>query len=122
MSQYANDSRTFSAEEAIGDNIRVKLGTASQQVLIAGADEIEIGVTDGAAAINMPVKVRFKTAGTVRCTASAAVTTNTSIYATAAGKVDDSGAGSGSSAIGVALEAALATGDVIECILNPAVV
>lgn len=121
MSQATSSVKTFTAGEALAAYRRVKL-SAAETVSYADADEKAIGVTDGEAASGAHVAVRLLGGTTHKATASAAVTANASIYATADGKVDDTGAGSGSTAIGVALEAALADGDVIEVILNATVV
>lgn len=105
---------TFNAEEAIGKFIFVKLGTAANGVLIcdAGATTTPIGVTMDAAAINTPVAVRLLPGvGTFKATAAGAVTLHALVYAAAAGKVDDAASGV---VIGKALEAATASGDIIE--------
>lgn len=121
MSQYNNQPKAFIAEEALPAYRRVKLGTAAGSVVFADADEKAIGVTMAAAAITEYVAVQMLVP-TVKVTASAAITLHASVYARADGKVDDAGAGSGSTAIGLALEAALADGDIIECILDQDVV
>ena len=54
---------------------------------------------------------------THKVTAAAAVTAAADIYGLADGKVDDTGDGSASTVIGKAVEAALANGDIIECVL-----
>jgi hypothetical protein len=115
MSQYNNQPKAFVAGEALAAYRRVKL--SSGQVVYADADEKAIGVTLAAAASGAMVAVQMLVP-TVKCTASAAITADAAIYARADGKVDDAGAGSGSAAIGIALEAALADGDIIECALE----
>lgn len=121
MSQYNNQPKAFVAGEALPAYRRVKLDSTAGQVVFADADEKAIGVTMAAAASGEQIAVQMLVP-TVKIVACAAVAANAAIYARADGKVDDAGAGSGSTTIGYALEAALADGDVIECILNQAVV
>jgi hypothetical protein len=116
MSQEASSVKTFTAGEALARARRVKLSSGT--VVYADADEKAIGVTTAGVASGAMVGVRLLGGQTHKVTASAAVTACANIYATADGKVDDAGAGSGSTVIGVAIEAALADGDIIECILN----
>jgi hypothetical protein len=116
MGPYSSGAKTFTAGEALARGRRVKLSSGT--VIYADADEMAIGVTMADVASGEVVGVRLLGGQTHKVTASAAVTACANIYATADGKVDDAGAGSGSTVIGVAIEAALADGDIIECILN----
>jgi hypothetical protein len=118
MSQTNLGIKAFVAYEAIALGIRVKLHTVANQVAVSGADEATIGVSLAAAGAGEQVAIALLGGRTHKVCASGAVAVNTAIYPTAAGKVDDAGAGSGSAAIGYSLEAALATGDLIECLLN----
>lgn len=120
MSQYNNQPKAMIAGEALPAYRRVKLSSGTT-VVFADADEKAIGVTMAAAASGYNVAVQMLVP-TVKLVASAAVAAGAAIYATADGKVDDAGAGSGSTTIGYALEAALADGDVIECVLNQSVI
>ncbi len=117
MSQATSSVKSFTAGEALAAYRRVKMSAAGT-VSYADADEKAVGVTEAEAASGAYVPVRLLGGTTHKVTASAAVTANASIYAQNDGKVDDAGAGSGSAAIGIALEAALADGDVIECLLT----
>jgi len=117
MSQECIGIKAFTAGEALAAYRRVKL-TAAGTVSYADADEPEIGVTEAAAASGARVAVALKGGRTHKCVAAGAVTVNAAIYGMADGKVDDTATGSGSAVIGLALETALADGDVIECILE----
>jgi len=109
---------TFTANGAIGAKIRVKLtagsSTTPPQVEIAGAGEQHIGVTLYGVADGALVAVKGRVPGQiVEMTASEAIEVGDPIYGAAAGKVKDTSDGS---AIGYAIEAATATGDIIQCI------
>lgn len=116
MSQTCVGVRGYVAGEALAIGRRVKL-TAANTVSYADADEACVGVTVAAAAISTMVPVAPKGGQTLKIAACAAVTAAAAIYGRADGKVDDAGAGSGSTVIGAAIEAALADGDLIECVL-----
>ena len=79
----------------------------------AGADANSdvVGVTQEPAASGAYVPTRFLTAGTVKLTASGAITANVNVYKAANGKI---GTTNTNKLIGIALEAATADGDVIE--------
>ena len=113
MSQACEGTRTFVAGEILLAYTRVKL-TAANTVSYADADESCIGVTIEAAASGAPVSVRLMGGQTCKVLAGGAVTAAAAVYGIADGEVDDAGAGSDSVAIGMAVEAALADGDVIE--------
>lgn len=109
---------TFTANGAIGAKIRVKLTAGSTttppQVEIAGAGEQHIGVTEYAVATGGLVAVKGRVPGQiVEMMASEAIEVGDPIYGAAAGKVKDTSDGS---AIGYAIEAATANGDIIQCI------
>jgi hypothetical protein len=108
--------RTFIAGEALGENIRVKIesGTTMDppEVVAAGAGEQHIGVTQFAVADGTAVTVKITaTPGTVEVVAADSFSRGATLYGAASGKVSDTASGS---AIGIAVEAATATGDIIE--------
>lgn len=109
---------TFTANGALGAKIRVKITAASSttppQVEVAGAGEQHIGITEYAVASGKLVAVRLRTQpGTHESTASEALAVGATLYGAAAGKIADTSSGT---AIGISLEAATATGDIIEFI------
>jgi hypothetical protein len=108
--------RTFIAGEALGENIRVKIegGTTMDppEVVAAGAGEQHIGVTQFAVADGTPVTVKITaTPGTVEVVAADSFSRGAVLYGAASGKVSDTASGS---SIGIAVEAATNTGDIIE--------
>lgn len=110
--------RTYTANGALGANVRVKLtspsATVPPQVEIAGSGEQHIGITETAAASGDAVAVRLRTyPGTQEMTAADSFAVGATLYGAAAGKVTDSAAGS---AIGIAMEAAANDGDVVEVV------
>lgn len=114
MSQQVDtNTKAFTAGAAIAKNILVKL--ASGKLAVAGLAEQPIGVTQHETfADGDVVSVELLSrAGTLKCTAAAAVTQGAVVYGRAAGKVDDVSTSSAVK-IGVALEAATAAGDIIE--------
>lgn len=114
MSQQ-NDGpvKGFTATSAVTRFRRVKLTTSSgTAVEHAGAGEAYIGVSQDDVAIGLQVPVRLTGRGkTTKVTAAGAFSAGATLYGAAAGKVDDTVSGS---AIGTALEAATADGDVVE--------
>jgi hypothetical protein len=106
--------RTFTAGEALTAYARVKVksGTATDpvQVDLAGAGEQHIGVTEYAAASGDPVEVILNAAPRFG-TAAEAFARGATLYGAAAGGIQDTSSGS---AIGQALAAATASGDVVE--------
>lgn len=110
--------RTYTANGALGANVRVKLTNASTtappQVEVAGLGEQHIGITETAAASGAAVAVRLRTyPGTQEMTAADSFAVGAVLYGAASGKVSDSSSGS---AIGTAMEAATADGDVVEVV------
>lgn len=110
--------RTFTANGAITEKARVKVTSASStspiQVEIAGAGEQHIGTAEFAAADTALVTVRLRTyPGTHEGVAKEALAVGATLYAAAAGGVKDTSDGT---AIGISLEEATATGDIIEYI------
>lgn len=117
MAQYTDDNvRTFTAGEAIGAYILVKLSgdfTAS----IAGLADNAIGVSREAVASGAEVGVfLLNKKGTVKMTASGTITQNAAVYATSSGKISATIVGR---KIGYALESASADGDIIEILPIP---
>ncbi len=116
MSQQIDSGyKGFIASAAIAAGILVK--KVNGKVAVAGLAEEPIGVTTHATfADGDPVAVKLLSAsGTLKCVAANAVADGAVVYGRALGKVDDV---SSSSAIrvGIALEAASATGDFIEVV------
>lgn len=113
---YNTGSRAFTAGEALLEKRRVKIKagttTTPPEVEYAGLGEQHIGVTEADAALAETVSVKLRTAqGTVEGVASEALAKGATLYGAASGKIAGTSSGS---AIGVALEAATADGDVIE--------
>jgi hypothetical protein len=110
--------RTYTANGALGANVRVKLTSASAtvpvQVEIAGSGEQHIGITEYAVASGDPVSVRLRTyPGTHEVIGADTFAVGAVLYGAAAGKVTDSAAGS---AIGLAMEACTNANDVVEMV------
>jgi hypothetical protein len=118
MSTTRNGLTSFLAGEAIAGARRVKLDSTpvANQVLLAGAADVSIGFSlleVSSVAIGLPVPVRLNNeGGSCFATASGVIAVNAIIYGAASGKV----AGSGTVAVGRALEAAAADGDIIEIV------
>jgi len=110
--------RTYTANGALGANIRVKLTNASAtvpvQVEVAGVGEQHIGITECAVASGDPVAVRLRTyPGTQEVVSAKTFAVGAILYGAAAGKVSDASSGS---AIGQAMEACTGGDDVIEMV------
>jgi len=107
--------KTFTAGEALAAYRRVKLSSGSgTQVEYANQSDSStyIGVTTQAAASGDHVPVHIaKLGGTVRCEAADTFSVGATLYAADDGKVSDTSSGN---AIGTALEACTAAGDVVE--------
>ena len=105
--------RTFQATAvALAQGLRVKVDS-NGLISVAGAAEAAVGVTTEAIAASGYGTVKLFTApGTFLCTASVAITRGNQVYPAASGKI----AATGTTALPlVALEAATANGDHIEC-------
>ena len=116
MSQYMDSSyHSFTAGVAIAQYLRVKISSGKLAVAVAGVTDepVEIGYITEAAFADLDVRtVRLRNGGgTGKLIASAAITAGAAIYGAASGKVSATASGS---AIGIAIEAAAADGDVIE--------
>ena len=112
--------RTFKAGEALEAKRRVKIesGTTNDppEVVYADAGEDYVGITEYAVADEEPIAVRLVTCpGTfeVEVAVSSAIARGTVLYGAADGKLSDASSGS---AQGIALEAAGASGDHLECL------
>jgi hypothetical protein len=110
------NNRTFTAGEALAAKRRVKIKsgttTTPPEVVYADAGEQHIGITEYAAASGADVTVRLRTAaGTFECEAADSFAVGAVLYGANDGKISDSSSGS---ALGVALEAATAAGDLVE--------
>lgn len=105
--------KTFQATAAaLTQGVRVKVDS-NGLISVAGAAEAAVGVTVEAIAASGYGTVKlFSAPGTYLCVASAAITRGTQVFPAAAGKV----APTGTTRLPlVALEAAGADGDIIEC-------
>lgn len=116
QSVYNEGARTFTAYEALKAYARVKIksGTTATPPDVHYADQGEqaIGVTLAAAAAGELVAVKLMTAdGTFLGIANDTFSIGAVLYAHDDGEISDSSSGS---AIGVALEAATAAGDIVE--------
>lgn len=115
---YNEGKRSFTASGAITAHGRVKITSGSTttpiEVELAGAGEQHIGVALVAIADGEvgTIQLRGK-GGSVEMEAAGAITKGAAIYGAASGTVDDTVSGS---AIGYALDAATASGDIIECV------
>lgn len=119
MSQLCESPKTFYATEALEANRRVKL-TASSGTYVEYADQSDsssfIGVTQDNVALGELVSVALKGVHqTFKLVAADTFAVEATLYAADDGKVSDSASGN---AIGTALEAATAAGDVVEAILD----
>ena len=116
MTQYVEGpTKAFTAGAAIAKHLRVKLSSGVLAVAGAGTSDepVEIGTIEEAAFAAGDLRsVRMRNAqGTVKMVASAAIAAEAAVYGAAGGKIDDTTSGA---AIGIALEAATADGDIIE--------
>ncbi len=114
MSQYVETStKSFIAGATIAANTLVKL-TAVGKVETAELDDAPIGVALEPAAANGHVAVKLLNCdGTVKMIAAGAISANAKVYCKNDGKCDDT-TSSFEIAVGYALEAAGADGDIIE--------
>ena len=108
--QIDTGAKTFTASGTIARFDRVKF--ASDKVAVAGASDVDVGVATEAAAADDVISVWLRTKqGTMKMKASAAIATGAEVEAAASGKIATKSSGT---AIGIALEAAGADGDIIE--------
>ena len=116
MSIQVERNKSFTATAAVTAFRRVKLtavsGTAVEH---SGSGEAAIGTAQNSAAIGEAVTVRLDNGGgSSKCVAATAFAVGATLYNALTGYVDDAAAGT---AMGTALAAATATGDVIEVLL-----
>ncbi|MEK7994721.1 MAG: DUF2190 family protein [Planctomycetota bacterium] len=108
--QITGHVRSSTADAAITKNLVVKNTSTGVDVATAGTDKI-CGVAITTAAITEQVSVQFT--GTVKCTASAAISKGAWVTATTGGKIVTTTTDK-NVAVGQAMEAATADGDLIE--------
>jgi len=108
---FETNCRPDIAAGALTQYVRVKTPGA---LAVAGISDIDIGTVEQPAfAAGDVVPVRLRTAaGTCKMVAAAAITANAVVYTAASGKI--SSASTGAVAIGIALTAASADGDIVE--------
>ena len=114
MSQFVNSpTKGFTAGAAIGKHILVKL--SSGKLSVAALAEEPIGTLEDESFADLDIRsVRLLSAqGTIKCVASGAFSNGAVLYCRAAGKVDDISTSS-AVRVGIALETATASGDIIE--------
>ena len=116
MSKITHQILTMTAGEALTWKSRVKIKAGSTttppEVVFADQGEQAIGVVDKAVASGALVAVRLITwGGTLEGIANDSFALNATLYAHDDGEISDTSSGS---AIGVALEAATAAGDIVE--------
>jgi len=111
MSQYNVGQKAFTAAETITRYQGVKLSSAGT-VSVAGSNEANIGFADGNAVSGETLTVKLKNVGgTFKAKANGTFSAAASLYNMAAGTVDDV---SGGTARYLAIEAATASGDIVE--------
>lgn len=114
MSQENMGIKVLIAGEDLAIYRRVKLSAG--EYVYADAGEEFVGVTVKEALADAPVGAALRSAArTYKMVAAGPITKDAVIYGAVDGKVDDAVSGT---AIGIALEAATADGDIIECFLN----
>ena len=115
MSQYVDSNvKTFIADEAIAQHLRVKLDSDGK-VTKAGLTDRDIGTAENAAyAAGDPISVRLRTAsGTCKMVAIEAITVGSLVYTESDGKVQDTAA-STAFLLGTAMETVSGDNSVIE--------
>lgn len=114
MSQSNNNPKTLLSGEALAAHRLVKLSGST--VVYADAGEQAVGVTNAAYASGAHTAFDvINKEGTVKVTASGAISAGAAIFPAADGKITATPNGA---SIGFALEAATADDDVIECVLG----
>jgi len=114
MTTQADSPRTFTAGEDLDAFLRVK--AAGRTVSLAGSSDYGIGATQKDADSGENVAIRLDAhGGTMKMTASGAITTGDKVYAAASGKI----AATGTILIGTALDTATGDGSVIEVLPHP---
>lgn len=123
QSTYVDGPKTFTAGEDLEPHRRVKIddtGTSSPpEVIYADAGEQAVGITLHGADDLEPVSVVTMTKeGTFFGEAADSFSLGATLYAAADGKISDTSSGT---AIGIALEAATAAGDIVEFMPFPVI-
>jgi len=118
MAQLRQAPHTYTAGETLAAFRRVKLdGATGKQVVYADAGEPDVGVVDDPVTSGDPAPVCPPSAwSTVKLEASAAIEIHEDVYGTADGKIGTTPVGL---AVGAALQAASASGSVIEVLRYP---
>jgi hypothetical protein len=121
QSVYTVGPRTFQAGEDLEEGRRVKIEsgttTSPPEVIYAGAGEAAIGLTMSKEDDGDPIAVRlFTDNGTFLGVAADTFSIAATLYGAADGKISDTSSGS---AIGTAMEAATAAGDIVEFVVSP---
>ncbi len=114
MSQFVNTpTKGFTVGAAIGAHILVKLASGKAEIATLGDEPI--GTLEDESFADLDIRsVRLLSAqGTIKCVASGAFSNGAVLYGRAAGKVDDISTTS-AIRVGIALETATASGDIIE--------
>jgi len=111
--------KAFRAGEAIVKRRWVELdGTAHQVDQIDSVTSVQIGVAQNDAAANEIVNVAMAVPGSsIACEASKAIAVNANVYLSANGRVSDSSSSSARQ-VGIALDAAGASGDLIQVLIS----
>jgi len=107
--------KSFKADGAIAQHLRVKVGAAAGQVDVAGIADRDIGTAMNAAfAAGDVVRVKLASApGTVKMVAAEALAAGALVYTDATGLIQDTSTSTGFH-LGIALTAATAASDVVE--------
>lgn len=108
--------RTWNAGAAITKRRVVKFNGSGLPVLAAAAGDLAIGISDNAADIASGARVDVVTMGQPEVEAGAAIAAGASVTSDSTGRVKL--AATGDVAIGTALEAAIAAGDIIHVLLG----
>ena len=113
MTVQSDSPKSFYSGEALTAYKRVKLAT--RNAWLADAADYGVGVTQEQVAISKSVDVRmYDHGGSLKMTASGAISAGAKVYAAASGKI----AATGTLQIGTALDAATANNDVIEVVCH----
>lgn len=123
MGKYTEKILTLTAGEALLKyrRVKVKSGTATDPVEVVYADggEQALGVVERDTASGSPVAIRYLGyGGSVEGCALSSFARGATLYSAASGRIDDAASGTST---GIALEAATASGDIVEYIPFPVI-